>query len=322
MARQPAHDVVVVVHDGVVLLDVAGPLQVLGVAGGYRVRLASPGGRPVLTDVGVRLRADVALARVTAPVDTLLVVGRPFPAHTGAPAAVVDGVRRLGASAARVASVCTGALVLAGAGLLDGRRATTHWAACAELARFPRVAVRPDAICVRDGAVLTSAGVTAGIDLALALVSEDHGLDRARTVAKYLLVFPHRPGGQAQFGAAGPEPRDPALRRVLDAVRERPSDGHGLAAMAVRAAVSERHLTRLFRRELGTTPARYVEHARVRTAQALLDTGAATLTAVAHRCGFGSAETMRRAFLRVVGVTPTAYRRRFAKPLDGMISGR
>jgi transcriptional regulator GlxA family with amidase domain len=312
VADRSRRDVVVVVYDGAVLLDVAGPLQVLNGAGGYRVRLASPDGRPVRTDVGVPLPVDVALARIRDPVDTVLVAGRPIPVHTDPPAVVVDEVRRIGGSARRVASVCTGALVLAEAGLLAGRRATTHWAACADLGRFPRIAVRPDAICVRDGSVLTSAGVTAGIDLALALVAEDLGLDRARTVAKYLLVFLRRPGGQAQFALAGPAPRDPALRQVVDAVRARPADAHGLAAMASRAAVSERHLARLFRRDLGTTPARYVEQVRVQAARARLDSGTAGLTAVAHECGFGSAETMRRAFLRVTGVTPAAYRRRFA----------
>ncbi|MEV7231994.1 DJ-1/PfpI family protein [Polymorphospora sp. NPDC051019] len=314
MAEDNRREVVLVVYDGAVVMDVAGPFQVLDGAGGYRIRLASPDGRSVRTDVGVRMDVDVALPEVHGPVDTLLVAGYPTAAGSRPPTTLVEQVRRLGRRARRVASVCTGALVLAEAGLLEGRRATTHWAACDELAaRFPRVAVRPDAICVRDGPVLTSAGVTAGIDLALALVAEDLGADRARTVAKYLVVFLRRPGGQAQFDMAGVRPatRDPVLRRVLDAVAAQPSGEHSLAAMAARAAVSERHLTRLFRRETGTTPARYVERVRVHTAQNLLDAGRGGLTSIARTCGFGSAETMRRAFLRVAGVTPATYRRRF-----------
>lgn len=302
------------VYDGAVMLDLAGPLQVLNGAGGYQIRLASPDGRPAHTDVGVRIDVGLALPDIHAPVDTLLVPGYPAKPGSGPPPTLVEQVRRIGGRARRVASVCTGAMVLAEAGLLDGRQATTHWAACGELAsRFPRITVRPDAICVRDGTVLTSAGVTAGIDLALALVTEDLGVDRARTVAKYLVVFLRRPGGQAQFDIPGARPalRDPVLRQVLDAVRAQPSGEHSLATMAARASVSQRHLTRLFRREIGATPARYVEQIRVQAAQELLETGDAGVTAIARTCGFGSAQTMRRAFQRVAGVTPAAYRRRF-----------
>ncbi|MEU6074703.1 helix-turn-helix domain-containing protein [Micromonospora sp. NPDC047074] len=311
---ESGRDIVVAVYDGAVLLDVAGPVQILNHAGGYRTRLGSPDGRPVHTDVGVRMAVDLALPAVRTPVDTLLVAGYGALADHRPPAAVVAQVRRIGLTARRIASVCTGTLVLAEAGLLEGRRATTDWAACAELAvRFPRVEVRPDAICVRDGPVVTSAGVTAGIDLALALVAQDLGLDRTWTVAEYLVAFLGRPGGQAQFDGpeAGPAPRDPLLRRVLEAVAAEPSGDHRLAVMAARAAVSERHLSRLFRREVGTSPARYVERIRVHAARALLETGDAGVTSIARACGFGSAETMRRAFLRVAGVTPAAHRRRF-----------
>ncbi|MFI7648419.1 GlxA family transcriptional regulator [Micromonospora sp. NPDC049460] len=319
MAADDGREVFLVVYDGAVLLDVAGPLQVLSGSGGYRTRLVSPDGRPVRTDVGVWMGVDLALPEVRTPVDTLMVAGCPTTAGNRPPATVVEQVRRIGRSARRVASVCTGALVLAEAGLLEGRRATTHWAACGDLAaRFPRVAVRPGVTCVRDGPYLTWAGMTAGIDLALALVAEDLGVDRARTVAGHLVVFLHRPGGQAQRDLPGPGPaRGPVLRRVLDAVEARPSAEHSLATMAARAAVSERQLTRLFRRELGTTPARYVELIRVHAARELLETGDAGVTSVARLCGFGSAETMRRAFLRVVGVTPTTYRRRFREEVHG-----
>lgn len=304
-------------HHGVVLLDVAGPMQVLDSAG-YRLRPASADGEPVLTDVGVPLGVATALGEVSGPIDTLLVPGYPELTGFRPPAALVDEVRRIGRDVRRVVSVCTGAFVLAEAGLLDGRRATTHWAACADLAaRFPKVEVEPDAIYVRDGRVVTSAGVTAGIDLALGLVEEDHGAELARLIAKYLVVFLQRPGGQSQFSvrAAVPAPRNAALRRVLDAVAADPADDHSLAAMAARAMVSERHLTRVFHHEVGSTPAQYVERVRVEAAQTLLESGDHGVEFIARTCGFGSDETMRRAFLRVIGTAPADYRRRFRTPL-------
>ncbi|MET8869646.1 GlxA family transcriptional regulator [Nonomuraea sp. NPDC004580] len=307
-------DVVFAVSDGVLLLDVAGPVQVFDSAGGYRVRLASVDGRAVRTDVGVSLGVDLALSEVDGDVDTLVVPGYPRDEFAGVVPGLVDGVRRVAAGARRVVSVCTGAFVLAQAGLLDGRRATTHWQACAALADlYPGVRVEPDAIYVRDGPVVTSAGVTAGIDVALALVGEDRGEDRARAVAKYLVVFLQRPGGQSQFRArhAASGPRSATLRRALDLVAADPSGDHRLATMAGALAVSERHLSRLFRRELAMTCGQFVERLRVEAAQALLESGEEAVPAVARACGFGSAETMRRAFLRVLGVSPSAYRHRF-----------
>jgi transcriptional regulator GlxA family with amidase domain len=308
-------EVVVVVCAGVVLLDLAGPVQVLNGAGGYRVRLASLDGQPVRSDTGVELGVDHALSDVDDLVDTVVVPG-PSPGQLDRfPSGLVAEVRRLGGAARRVASVCTGAFLLAEAGLLAGRRATTHWFMCAELAtRFPDVDVRPDAIYVRDGQVMTSAGVTAGIDSALALVEEDHGPDVARTVARQLVVFLRRPGGQSQFSVWGevPLPRSPALRVVLDTVVADPAADHTLVGMAARAMVSERHLTRLFQRELGITPGQYVTRVRVEAARTLLESCDTGVEAVARRCGFGSDETMRRVFLQVLGITPTAYRQRFA----------
>jgi transcriptional regulator GlxA family with amidase domain len=290
-------DVVVVVCAGVVLLDVAGPVQVLNSAGSYQVRLASLDGRSVRSDTGVVLSVDFALADVAEQVDTVVVPGPPSDLLGQFPSALIAQIRRLGGSARRVTSVCTGAFLLAEAGLLAGRQATTHWSMCADLAaRFPDVTVRPDAIYVRDEQVVTSAGVTAGIDLALALVEEDCGADVARTVARQLVVFLRRPGGQSQFSVWGdvPPPRNPALR-----------------AVAARAMVSERHLTRLFRRELGITPGQYVTRVRVEAARTLLESCDVSVEAVARRCGLGSDETMRRVFLQVLGTTPTAYRQRF-----------
>ncbi|MFC5827321.1 GlxA family transcriptional regulator [Nonomuraea insulae] len=311
-------DLVVAVYDGVVLLDVAGPVQILHGSQGYRIRHASVDGRPVRTDVGVALGVDLALGQIEGQIDTLLVPGYAPPDGDRPGEAFLDLLRGLGARARRVASVCTGALLLAEAGLLDGRRATTHWAACADLAsQFPEVTVESDAIFVRDGPVVTAAGVTAGIDLALALVEEDHGPDLARAVAKYMVVFLQRPGGQSQFSVRGavPSTRHAALRGLLDAVAAEPAGEHTLAAMAAQAAVSERHLTRLFRREVGCTPGQYVERIRVEAAQALLETSADSVATIARRCGLGSDETMRRTFLKVVGTTPTTYRRRFRTSL-------
>jgi transcriptional regulator GlxA family with amidase domain len=307
-------DVIFAVSDGVLLLDVAGPVQVFNEAGGYRVRLASLDGRPVRTDVGVSLSVDLALAELDGALDTLIVPGYPRHEFSTLAPELADSVRRMAPHARRVVSVCTGAFLLAEAGLLDGRRATTHWVACAELAaRFPHVTVEPDAIYVRDGPIVTSAGASAGIDLALALVGEDHGEDQARRVAKYLVVFLQRPGGQAQFSSCGTvaAPRSATLRRALDLVAANPSGDHRLVTMAAELAISERHLSRLFRRELGTTPSQFVERLRVEAAQALLESGDATVPAVADASGFGSAETMRQAFLRVLGVAPSTYRQRF-----------
>jgi transcriptional regulator GlxA family with amidase domain len=306
--------VVFAVADGVLLLDVAGPMQVFNDAGGYRVRLASVDGQPVRTDVGVSLSVEVALSDLDLAVDTLVVPGYPRKTMGTLTPALAERVRRLAPRARRVVSVCTGAFLLAQAGLLDGRRATTHWEACDALAaRFPDVTVEPDAIYVRDGPIVTSAGATAGIDLALALVGEDHGEDRARSVAKHLVVFLQRPGGQRQFSAwsAVAAPRNATVRRALDLVAGEPSGDHRLTTMAARLAISERHLTRLFRRDLGVTPAQFVERLRVEAAQERLESGDATMPEVAKACGFGSTETMRKAFLRVLGVAPSAYRHRF-----------
>ncbi|MEU2121238.1 GlxA family transcriptional regulator [Nocardia niwae] len=307
-------DVVVAVSDGVLMLDVAGPVQVLHWAG-RRIRFASPDGAPVRTDVGVPLGVDGALSELSAAVDTLLVPG--YPPEERVPGELVDAVRVAAGAARRVASVCTGAFVLAEAGLLDGRRATTHWLACTALAqRFPAVRVEADAIYLRDGPIITSAGVTAGIDMALALVEEEHGADLARSLAKHLVVFLHRPGGQSQFSVRTsiPAPRTAGLRHAADAVIADLCADHSLSAMAGRAALSERHFSRLFRQEIGMTPGRYVKLARLEAAQALLESGDEPMAAVARRSGFGSEETMRRTFLELLGASPSDYRRRFRAP--------
>jgi len=318
----PERRILFVLWDGVRMLDVAGPLEVFGVADPsstlYRIDTASVGGREVTTVRGPKLSVDVALEDVDADdVDTLVVGGGLSYAAASADPVLIAEVRRLAATSRRVTSVCTGAFVLAAAGLLDGLRATTHWARCAELAaRYPGIVVDEDAIFVREGRIATSAGVTAGIDLALALVEEDHGIELTRRVAKSLVVFMQRPGGQSQFSvrAKVTNPRNEHLRRVLDAIAADPAGEHSAASMAEAASMSVRHFTRLFTEEVGVPPAQFVEQARVEAAKALLELGDDGLEVVADRSGFRSEETMRRAFLRVLGVPPGAYRSRFGRP--------
>jgi transcriptional regulator GlxA family with amidase domain len=215
-----------------------------------------------------------------------------------------------------VASVCSGAFLLAEAGVLAGRRATTHWESCDALARrHPDVEVDPDPIFVRDGNVLTSAGVTAGMDLALALVEDDHGPERALAVARQLVMYVRRPGGQSQFSAALRAQR--AERRPLRELQAWVADhldaDLSVEALARRAAMSPRNFARAFAAEAGVTPARYVEEVRVEAARRLLEGTGRPVDGIAAACGFGSAETMRRAFLRTVHVPPSEYRKRFRK---------
>ncbi|MEU5692165.1 DJ-1/PfpI family protein [Actinosynnema sp. NPDC020468] len=308
-------EVLVVGYPDATLTDVAGPVDVFEGArrlrGGYRVRVAGVGGG--FTASGVRLEG-VDLREVKGSVDTLVVVGGTGSFAAARDEVLVANLRRLAADARRVTSVCTGAFVLAEAGLLAGVRATTHWAYCAELAaRHPDVEVVPDAIFVRDGRVVTSAGVTAGIDLALALVERDHDAALARLVARWMVVFLQRPGGQSQFSvrAAVRPVREVGLRAVLDAIAVDPAATWTVETMARHASMSTRHFGRLFTAKVGTSPARHVERARVEAAATLLEAGDEALDSVARRCGFGSSETLRRAFLRVLGVAPGGYRERF-----------
>ena len=248
------------------------------------------------------------------PIDTLLVAGCPHAADVSADR-LVGWLRRQAPTVRRFGSVCTGAFLLAAAGLLDGRRVTTHWAVAERLAqRFPAVAVDADAIQVHDGPLRTAAGVTAGLDLALALVEEDLGREIAMRVASQLVMFFKRPGGQMQFrrkGEAAPAGRA-ALQELQRWVAANPALDHSVANLARRMDLSARHFARLFRSEVGITPANWVEEARVSAARRLLEQGHEAPKQVAVRCGFADADTLRRAFARHVGVTPAEYRKRFA----------
>ena len=312
----PQRTVLLVLFDGVQSLDVTGPLEVFTGAeqhtpGTYHVRTASLEGGPVRTSSGLALVPDGALTAMPDP-DTLLVPGGQ--GTRGPDPRLTDWLRAHGPRARRLVSVCTGAILLAAAGLLDGRRATTHWAYCDKLARdHPAVTVDPEPIYVRDGYIATSAGVTSGIDLALALVEEDLDREVALTVARHLVVFLRRPGNQAQFSAqlaAQTARRDP-LREVQRWITEHPAGDLTVESLAARARLSPRHFARAFREETGTTPGRYVDRVRLEHARRLLEDTCDGVEEISRASGYGTPEAMRRAFVRALGTAPAEYRRRF-----------
>lgn len=322
--RAKAKTIVMLALPGVQLLDVSGPLDVFAEANSqagqkvYRLVIAAGVSGPILSSSGARVMPDWVIDRHSDEhIDTLLVAGCPNATELPADRVVIDWLRRRAPTARRFGSVCSGAFFLAAAGLLDGRRVTTHWAVAKQLAkRFPRVSVDEDAIHVRDGRVRTAAGVTAGLDLALALVEEDLGREIAMRVASQLVMFFKRPGGQIQFsrkGEAAPAGRA-ALQELQRWIAANPALDHGVANLAKRMDLSPRHFSRLFRSEVGITPATWVEEARVNAARRLLEHGNEAPKQVASHCGFADADTLRRAFARHVGVTPAEYRKRFAVP--------
>ncbi|HEU4359962.1 MAG TPA: GlxA family transcriptional regulator [Mycobacterium sp.] len=308
--------VVIVVFDEVTLLDVAGAAEVFAEAnrfgGNYQLKIASVDGRDVTTSIGTRLGVTDSISSITSA-DTVLVAGSDDLPRQAIDPALVDAVGSVTVHTRRLASICTGSFILAEAGLLSGRRATTHWHETRLLARaFPDVTVEPDALFVCDGDVYTSAGVSSGIDLALALVELDHGPELVRDVARWLVVPLKRAGGQSQFSVlveADPPPQS-VLRPVTAAIAANPAADHSVKALATRASLSTRQLTRLFQSELGMTPARYVELVRIDAARAALDAGRSVLDS-AYLAGFGSAETLRRVFINQLGLTPKAYRNGF-----------
>ena len=307
---------------GVQLLDVTGPLQVFASANDfmadagesrpYAIRLVAPDGPTIEASSGVALVVQ-PLSAVESSVDTLLVAGGQGSQMALANPELVAWVGERTKQARRTASICTGAFLLAASGVLDGRRATTHWAYCGDLARrFPTVRVEADPIFVRDGAVWTSAGVTAGIDLALALVEEDLGRSIALSVARYLVVFLKRPGDQAQFSEAlSLQAADDKFGTLHDWISRHLAEDLSLAVLASRAGMSERSFSRHYAESTGSTPARAVERLRVEGARRLLTDSRLPVKRISQRCGFGSAETMRRSFLRLLSATPQDYRARF-----------
>ncbi len=317
------HVVAILALPGVQLLDVSGPLDVFAQANieagkaFYRLCVITDGPAEIRSSSGVRLVADYALpdAGKLPPIDTLLVAGGPGAADLIPREGLLAWLRQRSGAARRFGSVCSGAFILAAAGLLDGKKVTTHWNGAARLAStFPKVLVEEDAIQVSDGKLRTAAGVTAGLDLALALVEEDLGRDLAMRVAGQLVMFFRRPGGQMQFSRkneAFPQGRS-VLQEVQRWAAANPADDLSVARLAARAGLSPRHFARLFQHEVGATPAAWVEEARVAAARRLLEAGDEPPKQVAVRCGFANADTLRRAFVRHVGVTPAEYRRRFA----------
>jgi len=317
--------VLIVLFDGVQSLDVTGPLEVFAGANrwqsgqdpdspgdpAYRIRAASLAGRPVRTSSGLRLVPDEDLADQVGP-DVLIVPGGEGTRR--ADPGLVAWLSTHGPRARRLVSVCTGAFLLAEAGLLDRRRVTTHWAYCATLAaRFPEITVDPDPIFVTDGHVTTSAGVTAGIDLALALVEDDLGRDAALDIARHLVVFLRRPANQAQFStqlAAQLADREP-LREVQRWIADHPAADLSVETLASRASLSPRQFARAFAAEVGMPPGRYVDRVRLETARRRMEDTADGVEETARRCGYRTPEAMRRAFVRALGVSPAEYRRRF-----------
>lgn len=322
----------VLAFEGVELLDVVGPAEAFSTAAAasrllpppYRVEILAPRTGPVRASSGLCLTAEAGLdAALDGGLDTLLIAGGLGVEALCREPAMLDWLRAASARVRRLGAVCTGALLLAEAGLLDGRRAVTHWKWCERLAtRYPRVRVEADAVFLCDKGVWTSAGVTAGMDLALAMVEADHGPALALAAARELVMYLRRPGGQSQFSLelesqatrAGP------IRRAQEWLLTHLAEPLSVAALADRAAMSPRHFSRRFRAEAGCTPAEFIERARLERARRLLETTPWPLARVASHCGYRSADVLRRAFLRCLGVTPQAYRERFGTPIPGALN--
>ena len=308
-------------YPGAQSLDLIGPWEVFAMANRfsgqalYELHLAAPTSGPILSNSGLSLGEATAVSDLPAGLDTILIAGGDeagLQAISEGP--VVDWLRRRATDTRRVGSVCSGAFVLAAAGLLDGRRATTHWEVCGELKTdHPLVEVEPDSIFVADPPIYTSAGVTAGIDLCLSFVENDHGPELALAVARNLVLFMRRPGGQTQYSAGlnVQSAATPKLRMLISEVIAQPVGDLSLAALAARAGMTERTFSRVFQRETDLTPAAFVEAARVDRAKALLETSDWPLARVAERAGFGSLDALHRAFLKRVKATPGEYRQRF-----------
>jgi transcriptional regulator GlxA family with amidase domain len=321
----PTRRVIIIAFPDFLSLDVAGPLDVFGFATrqldasgrhapAYEVEVAAQDEGPVRSSTGLLIHATRSLRDLEPAVDTVMVAGGRGAGPARSDDALLDALRRMALSARRTCSVCTGALVLAAAGLLDGKRATTHWSCARELASSnPRVQVEADSIFVRDGNIYTSAGVTAGIDLALALVEEDVGRDVALAVARDLVVFARRPGGQSQFSTQlSAQIADVSeIRELQQWILDHPDADLSIEACAKRMHMSPRNFARVFTREVGTTPADWIESVRVEKAQSLLVDTSRRVEEIAVQCGFGSSESLRRAFGRRLRVSPSAYRQRF-----------
>ena len=302
------------------VLDVTGPLEVFSNAPDYEIQLANPGPeRTLQTNRGVVLAGATPIADVHGPIDTLVIAGGPGAESGSYEPKFIAWIAKAAKESRRVASICTGAFLLAEAGLLNGKQAVTHWKFCDRLSReYPEVVVRPEPIYLRDGSIYTSAGITAGIDLSLALVEEDHGHETTLKIARFLVMFLVRPGGQAQYShmlsrqAVTSQPLRELQVWMLQHLREDLT----VESLAERIGISARHFTRVCLRETGMNPGQFVDRMRVEAAQQVIDSSSRGLKEVANTCGFKSADAMRRTFLRVLGVTATEYARRFKSTLS------
>lgn len=328
LAFSRPRNVVFVAFPGVQMLDLIGPLEIFAAANvllrkkgrvdaaGYGIKVVSDDGHPVRASNGQLLDVQQSMRRPVGKIDTLVVPGAFELGTTPCDHRLVAWIRRNAPHARRVAAVCSGSFLLAEAGLLDGRKATTHWAGCERLQqRYPSVQVDPDPIFVRDGSIYTSAGVTAGMDLALALVEADLGREAALELARWFVMFLKRPGGQAQFSTHLQTQflGSPPLQPLLGWIAEHPAGDLSVEALARRASLSPRHFARTFRREVGVTPGVHILRVRLECARRELEDAPQALKAVASRSGFGTEESLRRAFRDHLGVTPGEYRRRFRR---------
>jgi transcriptional regulator GlxA family with amidase domain len=304
-----------VIYDGFQGLDLTGPFEVLQATGRYECLVVGPQAGPVTSSSGLPVVASHGVGDLAPEgFDTVLVAGGTGVDRAREDAALVRWTADAARDARRVAAVCSGVILLAEAGLLDGRRVTSHWGREAQLrAEYPALRVDCDPIFIRDGRIWTSAGVTAGMDLALALVEDDHGREAAHAVARELVMFLRRPGSQSQFSVPlwSAQPASDPIRVAVTAVQADPGARHGVADLAACSGLSPRHLQRRFTAEMGVPPSVYVERVRIEAARRALAEGDEPVEALARRLGFGTGETLRRAFHRRVGVAPSDYRDRF-----------
>ena len=312
--------IVMLVYPGVMAMDVFGPLEAFATANHtagrplYQLEIAGMTKAPVATSLGIEITPTVALDDIAGPIDTLLVSGGFGQAEASTDQRLLAWLRTNRLRARRFGSICTGAFVLAAAGLLDGKRATTHWVMAKELAqRYPQITVDADRIFVRDGNIYTSAGVTTGIDLALGLIEEDHGRTLSLRVARALVAYLKRPAGQSQFSnhLLAQFAASPPVRQAQEWALENLSADLSVKALAKHARMSERAFRRAFVEETGEAPRDFVERIRIDAARSLFEDAPLPVQVVAARCGFESADNLRRAFVRRLGVTPQDYRQRF-----------
>lgn len=319
-----------VIYPGVVPLDVCGPLDVFRFADialhrlgkidhpAYQLEVIATQSGPITTNTGMRIMADRAYQEIDGMLDTLIVPGCVDPIRALSERALIDWLRGTATRTRRVASICTGAFLLAASGVLDGRRVTTHWLYSEQLARtYPSIRVEPDSIFIRDGPVYSSGGITAGIDLALALVEEDYGSEIARFVARTMVMFLRRPGGQSQFSTylSSEASNRHDIRELQAWVSSHPGDDLSIEALAERVAMSPRNFARTFLQETRLTPAKFVERVRLEATRCKLEQTSLPVEAIAEQCGFGNAGRMRRTFQRMLQVSPQDYRARFRSSL-------